>query len=136
MHTFLFADEVKVGVYNFEPLSNYEASEDGNSFFTDIIKYTAEKENWELQFRPGSINNGYQNLETNTIDILVAVPHIKENMDKYQFSKETIVSTWAEIYSSRDFNILSVLDLDDFFVGMVQDDPYNKTLKNMINGMR
>ncbi|MBU0991976.1 MAG: hypothetical protein KJ737_05730 [Proteobacteria bacterium] len=48
--------QLKVGIYNFEPLVAIDENDKGKGLFIDVLEIIAEKENWDLSYVPGTWN--------------------------------------------------------------------------------
>lgn len=137
----LWAEEpIRVGVFDFDPLCSIEAQAgafteraiaDGG-FYVSLLKYVASEESWTLEPVPGTLQESLYRLERGDIDLLVAVSYSQEWSEKFDFTQETLVSTWAQIYSSRDRGIQSFLELNHMDIGVVRDDPYYLELQNLV----
>lgn len=129
----LSSTPIRVGVYDFDPLSKTNISEKDGGFLVNILKYVAQEEKWQLQFIPGTLQEGFQRLQNRQIDLLVAAPYSDNALADYDFTREATISTWAQIYSSSGNPVIqSLLDLKDLTIGVVRDDPYNQELRNIL----
>ncbi|MBD3343770.1 MAG: response regulator [Chitinivibrionales bacterium] len=132
---------LRVGVYNFYPLSHttplissdQTAPEEG--VFIALLNRIANKENWHIDYVPGTLQECFEWLEDSKLDILVAAPYSNEAHKKYDFTKETVISTWAKIYVPSDKSVIqTILDFEGKYLGVVKDDPYNHDLRALIKG--
>ena len=127
---------LRVGVYDFKPLSTTSVSDDEGGMLIRILKYAAEKEKWYLQFVPGTVQDGFNRLKSGEIDLLVAAPYSQNKAAAYDFSREAVISTWAQIYALPDQKELqSLLDLRNLNIGVVRDDPYAPELRKTLTGL-
>ena len=69
----VFAQPVKVGVYENKPLVFQDAQGEFQGLSIDVLRYIAAKENWDLQFVPGSWPECLERLENGEIDLQVAI---------------------------------------------------------------
>jgi two-component system cell cycle sensor histidine kinase/response regulator CckA len=123
---------VRVGVYDIEPLCEIENSKEGGGLFIEILKDIALQERWDIRLVGGSLNDCLDRLVTEEIDLLLAADYSKENDQAFDFTRETVISTWGQIYSAEKASIGSLLDLSGSTVGVVRDDPYNQGLREML----
>jgi two-component system cell cycle sensor histidine kinase/response regulator CckA len=123
---------VRVGVYDYHPLISEAPSERNESLFLSLLEHVASEERWSLQFIPGSYSELLLKLKAGELDLLPAAPFSKGGPDGYKFCRETVVSTWAQVYSHADTETRSMLDLDSKSVGYVSDDPYQEELKSIV----
>ncbi|MBN2254811.1 MAG: PAS domain S-box protein, partial [Deltaproteobacteria bacterium] len=123
-----YGTSIRVGVFDCVPLCSKDPGTNGG-MLVDILTYVAEEERWELVFVPGSLQQNMERLESGEIDVLVAAPYSKEQTRAYDFTRQTIISTWAQVYRRPNAAIRSILDLNGLSVGIVRDDPYNQEFR-------
>jgi PAS domain S-box-containing protein len=133
---------LRVGIYDFSPICNsFESNAlstvvpaDQGGLFVQLLRHMAMDEQWSLVFVPGRLPDLEESLAEDKIDLLLAVPYQPELEQRMKFSRETVISTWAQIFTSEGQTIQSVLDLAKHSVGLVRDDPYNEELRRVISG--
>ena len=83
----VFAQPVKVGVYENKPLVYQDAQGKFQGLSIDVLRYVAEQENWDLQFVSGSWSECLQRLKTGEIDlqVAIAVSAAREKIFSYNF---------------------------------------------------
>lgn len=92
-------------------------------FYIDVLENTAAKENWQIEYAPGTWSEGLARLENGTIDLLVAIAYTQERTKKYAFTKETVFSNWGQVYV-KNLDIQSILDLGKRKVAGLKGDIY------------
>ncbi len=80
--------------------------------FAEILEDIADKENWHLQWVPGSWQEGLTRLESGEIDIMPDVAYSLQRAEKYTFSDEPVLINWAVLYTRSGLHMHSLLDLD------------------------
>jgi len=123
---------VRVGIYDIEPLCETGGANEGSGLFVEILNHVAFQEQWDLQFIGGTLENGLENLVQGRIDLLAAADYSKNNEQGVDFTRETVISTWGQIYGPGNTGIGSLLDLSGTTVGVVRDDPYNQGLRELL----
>jgi ABC-type amino acid transport substrate-binding protein len=103
--------KVRVGAYENHP--KIYTNENGvlAGIFPDILEDIASREDWELEYVPGTWAQCLERLERNEIDIMVDVAFSEKRSEKYDFSRETIFINWGTIYTRQGLTIESPLDL-------------------------
>ncbi len=103
--------KVRVGAYENHP--KIYTNENGvlAGIFPDILEDIAIREDWELEYVPGTWAQCLERLERNEIDIMVDVAFSDKRSEKYDFSRETIFINWGTIYTRQGLTIESPLDL-------------------------
>ncbi len=124
-------DTVKVAVFDYIPLcSNDHSNQPG--LFISLLEYIAEKEDWHLKYVTGALNDSKRNLAESKVDIMVAAQFSNDSVP-YVFTRETVVSTWAMMYTRKENRqIENVLDIEGMRVGVVRDDPHNDALRKTV----
>ncbi len=103
---------IRVGYYENPPkLFNLDQGAP-RGIFAEILADIAKKENWNLQWVPGTWQEGLARLESGAIDILPDVAYSLKRAEKYAFSDEPVLINWAVLYTRNDLHIHSLLDLE------------------------
>jgi len=103
---------IRVGVYENAPKIYTTADGNAGGFWSEIIKYIARKEGWQIIWVNGTWEEGLQRLESNEIDILPDVGWTTERGEKFAFNSESILTSWARIYTPNGQRIETILDLE------------------------
>ncbi len=111
---------VKVGIYENEPKVFTSKTGAPTGIFIDIIEFIAKAENWKLQYVPGSWAEGLERLATGEIDLMPDVAYTADREKIYAFHKETVLSSWSQVYAKKGSGIHSILDLDGKRIATLQ----------------
>ncbi len=129
----VFGQTVTVGVYDFEPISSPEAPGKSQGLFPELLEHIAQREGWDIRYKPGSLHHCFERLAAEKIDLVLAAPYSNENAKQFEFSRETVISTWAQVYVAGGKQAMqSPLELRDRIIGLVRDDPYNQELRTTL----
>jgi len=132
----LFASEsiIRVGVFEFDPLCRTSSLNQNGGLFLEILQYVASKEKWSIRYSIGTLQECKTLLEKREIDLIPAIAYSYDKETLFYFTRETVFSTWAQVYT-RNRNILqSIINLDKQTVGVVRDDPHNPELRKIAKG--
>lgn len=124
-------DGIKVVVLDASP----GAATDGDAIWRLILEYVAEKESWSIEYRRGSLDEGLEQLKTNNIDLLTAVPHKHADKQSGLIAQEAVLSTWATVFTHMGLSVDSLIDLRDLKIGVVQGDFNNTETRGVLNGL-
>ncbi len=102
---------IRVGFYENPPKIFTDKNGNAAGFWADITNAIAEKENWDIKWVHGSWAECLKRLDHNTIDVMVDVGETPERRKKFLFSRETVLLSWAEIYTRGNTSLRSLLDL-------------------------
>jgi PAS domain S-box-containing protein len=132
-----YGKTIKVGAYNFSPLCEIQVIEPDDpvvddGFYVALLRAIAAREKWDLMFIPGSLSECLQRLGDGEIDLLPAVAYSKELANVYDFTHESVISTWGQVYARDKTKIQSWFDLTSKSIGVVRDDPYSNEARAIL----
>ena len=103
---------LKVGVYENSPKIFTDDEGNASGFWPDIIEYIASEEKWEIEYIYGTWDQCLDRLERDEIDIMPDVAYTEERSTHYDFSNETVYTSWSRVYTRKGIDIQSILDLE------------------------
>lgn len=112
---------ITVGVFDNYPLMYQSEQRTFEGLFVDILEHIAKENGWELQYKYGTANECYNWLSTGEIDMIAEAGLSESHKEKYLLSEESILSTWARVYSHADGDITSFLDLKNKRVAVLEN---------------
>jgi len=102
-------------------------------FFVTILNTIAQKENWNVQYVPGTWQEGLDRLKSDQIDLLLCTGYTEER-DKYlDFSKEFLLLDWGTIYKAKGSSINNIFDLEGKTVSIVKGSVLTAGFQELIN---
>lgn len=130
---------VRVGIYDNKPKIYRDTDGIVKGFFADILNYTAEKENWKIDYVYGTWEEGLDRLAKNEIDIFVDVAFSEDREKNYDFNNETALFSWGVIYTRPGVAIESIYDLEGKNIavmksGILFTGPWG--IKNLLESLR
>ena len=102
---------VRVGFYENPPKLFHGMQGTPKGIFPEIIEEIAKKENWQIEWVPGTWSEGLARLEAGTIDIMPDVADSLERTEKYEFSDEPVFINWGTLYTRNELHVESIPDL-------------------------
>lgn len=102
---------VRVGIYENAPKIYRDDQGMARGFWAEVLDYIAIRQNWEIQYIPGTFREGLDRVESGELDIMVDVGYSVERSKLYDFSSETAFINWAGVYSSIGLEINSISQL-------------------------
>lgn len=108
---FSAGSQVKVGIYNNEPLIFVGADGQGKGVFADVIEYIASREDWQIEYVPGNWQQCLSRLSNNQIDILCTIAFSDARDKLYDFSKENVLTNWGQLYTPLGSDIKAITDI-------------------------
>ncbi len=115
---------LKIGTYPNNPIifENAEGKIDG--FFIDIINHIASKEGWKLEYIHNTWEKNLELLKNKELDLLLGIAYTEKRDLYYDYPEEGIILTWGQIFTSKENEIQSILDLHNKDIGVLKNDIY------------
>lgn len=116
----LGARDVRVPLTELRP--SLFTDEQGNpaGFFVDLIEDLAKKEGWSVIWVSGTLSESWDRLSRGDVDLMPAVTVTPERLILYDFTNESVLSIWSQVYARPDSGINTILDLEGKRVAMVR----------------
>ena len=130
----LSADVVRVGIYQNSPKVGLDPDGEPTGIFIDLIEAIAEREGWQLEYVPGTWQEGLQRLTTGEIDLMPDVALTAERTELFAFHDEPALSSWHQVYAPVGSGIRSILDLDGRHVAVLDGSIQQSQLDGMVEG--
>jgi len=124
---------VKVGVYENPPKIYLNENGEVSGFYADLINAIAEKEGWNVEYVFGTWEEGLKKTETGEIDFMVDVAVSEERLKRFAFNNETTLLAWGVIYSNKDVEIQSFMDLKNKRIAVMKDSIVTNGRDGIIN---
>lgn len=124
------ARDVKVGLTELKPSLYTDEQGKPIGFFVDLIEDLAKKEGWNVIWISGTISESWDRLTLGEIDLLPAVAITPERAGIYDFTTESALSIWSQVYTRPGSGINTILDLDRKQVAMVKGASSGTALKD------
>ncbi len=111
---------VRAGIYENNPKIFTDAKGKAAGFWPDILNFIAEEEGWEINWVHGTWQESLERLTNNEIDVMPDVAFTEERKNIYTFSDEAVYTSWTQIYTRKDTDILSILDLEGKIISVLK----------------
>lgn len=119
-------ETLRVGIYNNSPKIYLDDDGQASGFFPAILNYIAREEGWRIRYVPGSWKECLDRLAAGEIDLIPDMAINPERQEQYTFNNETVLISWAVIYSNPDVAIHSLLDLEGKRIALMKGSVYNE----------
>jgi ABC-type amino acid transport substrate-binding protein/nitrogen-specific signal transduction histidine kinase len=111
---------IKIGIYQNEPKVYLDRQDKPAGLFPEILKYIAEKEDWELEYIPCVWNECLGKVESGELDLMVDVAFSESRATRFNFNEEVVLGNWSRVYTRDGIAIRSILDLDRKKIAVVK----------------
>jgi diguanylate cyclase (GGDEF)-like protein len=122
---------IRVGVFNNPPIAFKGDNNEWHGIAIDVLQAVAGKQNWQLEFVPGSFSGHLKNFEDHQIDLIIMMAYSPKRAEKYTFTRNAFISNWGLIYSQIDSNIGSLLDLNGKKVAVMRNNIHDKAFRKL-----
>jgi len=116
------AKTLRVGIYQNPPLVSHTPDGRGSGLFAELLEKIAEEKNWQLEYIPKEWSECLSSLQSGTIDILPAIAYTKERAELYDFTEQSVLSNWGQIYLPPESRVESILQLEGMTVAVNRAD--------------
>jgi signal transduction histidine kinase/ABC-type amino acid transport substrate-binding protein/CheY-like chemotaxis protein len=123
---------VRVGVYDTKPLAYSDKDGTAHGFFVDMLNRVAEKEQWDMQYVPGTWQEGLDRLKSDKIDMVLCIGYTEAREKFMDFPKEYLLLDWGLIFKTKGSKISSLLDLEGKSVSALKGDVYLTGFKELV----
>ena len=125
---------LRVGVYQNSPKVAVDARGRAEGIFVDILDEIARREDWKVQYVPGTWKEGLDRLARGDIDLMTDVARTPQRAEVYRFHAEPVLASWNEVYARRGSGIRSLPDLAGRRVAVLDNSTQQDYLLNMAKG--
>lgn len=122
---------LRVGIYPDAPLVFLDAKEVPQGVYVDLLQHIAPQEGWQIQYVSGSWEQGLARLRLGRIDLMTAIAYSEERARDFDFTRESVIVNWGQVYVPPKSPIASMLDLTDRKLAVVPEDIYYETFKRI-----
>jgi len=123
---------VKVGVYNNKPKIFINKNGVPDGIFISVINYIAKNENIKIEYVQGNWVQLKNMLENGEIDILPDMAYSSERDSLYSLNKLPVISSWLEVFSTKNTPINSILDLNGKKIGVLRGSMQSEYLEEVV----
>ncbi len=128
----LYAEHnIKVGIYQNRPQVFIDDEGNVKGIYIDILQYVAEQEDWNIEYVSGTWTQCLERLNNGEIDILVSIAYTEERDKIYNFTDETVLANWGQVYIGNP-TIQSIVDLQDKRLAATKDDIYTTKMEELL----
>ncbi|MCC6794464.1 MAG: SpoIIE family protein phosphatase [Candidatus Hydrogenedentes bacterium] len=133
----LFAAEqrstpIRVGIYENRPMVFLDDMKRPSGLQVDIILEIAKQHEWPIEFVFGTWQECLARLDTGEIDVLLDVGYSDDRAQDYDFSNESLFSTWAQIYTPPGAAMRGITDLDGKRIAVMRGDVHYAALRKLL----
>jgi len=132
---FALADDhvLRVGVYQNPPQVFIDDQGNPGGIYVDILNEVARLEGWTIEYVPGSFAEGLEAVRLGKIDAMTSIAATPERDRFVDFSKETVISVWGQLYVSPGFSPNNILDMDGKSIAVMESGVLGNNFAKLCN---
>lgn len=115
-------DIIRVGIYDNPPLSFVDDEQKPQGFLIDVLERIAEEEGWQLEYHLCEWEACLQALESGEIDLLGPIGYSEERSKRFDFSGETLITNWGQVYVQSGETNISIVDFSGKRIALLVGD--------------
>ncbi|NPE30151.1 transporter substrate-binding domain-containing protein [Methanococcoides sp. SA1] len=105
------AREVKVALYQYEPMMFTDENGNAAGITVDLINDMAKQNDWEIEYVECTWSEALEFLENGEVDIVTNILYSEERDEVFNFTTEPTYIYWGQVYVSPELEVDSILDL-------------------------
>jgi len=123
---------IRVGINNDPPVQEFKNGQ-ATGIFPNLLAAIAKEHNWKIDYVYGSWDEIYKKLLSGEIDLLPDIWHLPQREAKLDFSQESVLNVWGQVFTSEDFEIKQMTDLKDQKIGVIPNEATSIAFKKFIS---
>jgi len=125
--------EIKIGITHAPPLIYLINKENPEGMLIDFLHEVAIHENWKITWIMGSWPKVFNLAKDAKLDVMTYVANTPERTQYFNFSHESFITGWGQVYTHNSSNYQDILDFDQKKIAVVKDDVHEGGIINFCN---
>jgi len=113
---------IRVGIFPFEPFNFTDENGVAQGLNPDLLREIVRDERWKIDFVKGSWAECLELLQRQEIDLLVSVAYSSERAQVMDFTYESVVELWGQVFVRPEGKSYNINDLDGRKVAVMRRD--------------
>jgi PAS domain S-box-containing protein len=123
---------ITVGGWSNYPVIFEDKNGEVKGFYVDLLNEIGEKENIRFKYNFASWDHCLKNIKSGKIDLLPGVGYMESRAQYADYSTQSIISVWGDVYAPKSSEINSILDITGKKIGIVKSDILSKNFKALV----
>ena len=125
---------VKVGIYQNAPKIYTDRNGEPGGLFVELLEAIARAEGWRLEYVPCDWSRCLALLENGELDLMPDVAFTAERASRFDFHRNSVASSWSQVYAHPAKNIAGLADLRDARIAMLRGGVQFGFLQQLLGG--
>lgn len=122
------AKVLKVGLYENFPKVYTNAQGKPAGLFVELLNGVARQEAWRVEYVPCQWQGCLEALQAGELDLMPDVAFSVERAQRFDFHSVSVANSWSQVYTRPDLVAMSLLDLANQRVALLQGGIYSAAL--------
>ncbi len=123
--------DLKIASFDFNPFIFSDSENETLGLNAELLNHIAKDMDWNIQYVHGSWNEGLERARDREIDILTSVMYTEELASFLDYSKESVITVWGEVFTKSDSLLMNLMDLKKSTVAIMKGDLSAKNFRNL-----
>ncbi len=128
--------EVRVALDQSPPTSFLNEQGKADGFFPGLFNQMAPLLDWKITYVPCAWEQCLEQLQRGEVDVLPGIAYTEARASRYNFSSETTLSSWGEVFGSDAFVPETLIDLNNRSLAVLSNDVYLQGELGLLNLLR
>jgi two-component system, sensor histidine kinase and response regulator len=128
------ARTVKVGIYQNAPKIYIDHNGEPGGLFIELLEAMARAESWRLDYVPCDWSRCLILLENGELDLMPDVAFTAERSSRFDFHRNSVASSWSQVYAHPSRNIAGLGDLRDARIALLRGGVQFSFLQQLLAG--
>jgi len=126
-------ETIRVGIYHNPPLSFVDMDDQPQGFFVDVLEQIADEEGWQIEYHLCEWEACLLALEAGEIDLLGPIAYSEERSKRFDFSAETLITNWGQVYVQSGETNTSIVDFSGEKIALLKGDIHADSFLSIID---
>ncbi len=121
---------LRVGIYDNPPLVDVSDQAQPRGFYIDLLEAAAADYDWTLQYEICAWPDCLSRLESSELDLLVAVAASGERRRRFEYSRESVINQWGQLFVPAGSSVGGFQDLEGARVALLREDIFGRAFRD------
>ncbi|MBT7307803.1 MAG: transporter substrate-binding domain-containing protein, partial [Gammaproteobacteria bacterium] len=120
-----------VGIYDNPPQVYRDQSGTPQGIYVDLLREIARLEQWDIDFVWGDWSTQLAAAKAGKLDLITSIAYSKERDRLLDYSQESVVTVWGQLYQTPELEVQNILDLEQQEIAVMKNGFYGNRLAEL-----